>query len=150
MNSKAQPATGNRYKKIVEKIFFDRFSDGSAEMLWERRDLELAAETLGIDLPKNLGDVIYAMRYRIPMPDSVIRVQPEGMEWIIEGAGRARYKFQLVKLNRIVPNAALATIGIPDATPEIIRTYALDDEQALLAIAASCSKLTTLKNSFSS
>lgn len=26
------------------------------------------------------------------------------------------------------------TVGIPDATPEIVRKYALDDEQALLAI----------------
>jgi hypothetical protein len=28
----------------------------------------------------------------------------------------------------------MATIAIPDATPEVIRAYALDDEQALLAI----------------
>lgn len=134
MTSDAQPGIGNRYKQLIEKIFFDRFFDGATEMLWERHDLELAAKTLGIDLPKNLGDVIYAMRYRTPMPDSVIRIQPKGMEWVIEGAGRARYKFLLVTLSRIVPNAALATIGIPDATPELIRTYALDDEQALLAI----------------
>lgn len=56
------------------------------------------------------------------------------MEWIIEGAGVGRYAFALVKLNRILPRADLITIGIPDATPEIIRAYALDDEQALLAI----------------
>ena len=31
-------------------------------------------------------------------------------------------------------NEALSKIAIPDATPEIIRAYALDDEQALLAI----------------
>jgi hypothetical protein len=37
-------------------------------------------------------------------------------------------------LTRIKPNADLATIAIPDATPELIRAYALDDEQALLAI----------------
>jgi len=33
-----------------------------------------------------------------------------------------------------VPNKSLVTTSIPDATPEIIRAYALDDEQALLAI----------------
>jgi hypothetical protein len=70
----------------------------------------------------------------MPMPQSILDVQPKGMEWIIEGAGVGRYAFALVKLNRILPRADLITIGIPDATPEIIRAYALDDEQALLAI----------------
>ena len=39
-----------------------------------------------------------------------------------------------MKENRILPRGDLATIAIPDATPELIRAYALDDEQALLAI----------------
>jgi hypothetical protein len=55
------------------------------------------------------------------------------MEWIIDGVGRARYRFSLVQVNRIVPNSALRTIKVPDATPEIITAYALNDEQALLA-----------------
>ncbi len=67
------------------------------------------------------------------MPQQVIDTQPEGMEWIIEGDGRARYKFALVPINRIVPNRELASIKVPDATPEIIGAYALNDEQALLA-----------------
>jgi len=89
---------------------------------------------LGLEIPKNLGDVIYSLRYRTPMPPTVLATQPKGMQWIIEGAGRARYAFVLVKLNRIVPAGNLVTIGIPNSTPEIIRAYALDDEQALLAI----------------
>jgi hypothetical protein len=56
------------------------------------------------------------------------------MEWIIEGAGRSTYRFKLVRINRIVPSPNLLRIAIPDATPELIRAYALDDEQALLAI----------------
>jgi hypothetical protein len=92
------------------------------------------ARDLGIDVPKNLGDVIYSMRYRTEMPEAILNTQPRGMEWIIEGAGRAKYAFVLVKLNRVVPRDDLLTIGIPDSTPEIIRAYALDDEQALLAI----------------
>ena len=34
----------------------------------------------------------------------------------------------------IVPRAELVTIKVPDATPELIGSYSLDDEQALLAI----------------
>ena len=55
------------------------------------------------------------------------------MEWIIEGAGRAKYCFKLVKVNRILPNPNHIAIKIPDATPEIITAYSLSDEQALLA-----------------
>ena len=87
-----------------------------------------------MDLPKNLGDVVYALRYRTPMPESILKTQPAGREWIIEGSGRASYKFCLVPLNRVVPNSSLVTILIPDSTPELINRYALDDEQALLAI----------------
>ena len=39
-----------------------------------------------------------------------------------------------MKANRFVPRDDLLAIAIPDATPELIRAYALDDEQALLAI----------------
>ena len=55
-------------------------------------------------------------------------------EWIIEGAGKGRYRFKLVAKTRIVPRDDLVVINVPDATPELIRAYKLDDEQALLAI----------------
>ena len=56
------------------------------------------------------------------------------MEWVIELAGRGRYRFNLLKINRVFPREGLVVVDIPDATPELIRSYALDDEQALLAI----------------
>jgi len=136
MTDLAKPDT-NRYRALVEHIFFDpafgAFAPGMTEIQFEREDLERAAEALGIKLPKNLGDVLYSIRYRMPLPDSVLATQSEGQEWIVEGTGRARYRFVLVPINRIVPNRELITIKIPDATPEIIVGYTLNDEQALLA-----------------
>lgn len=127
-------AESNRYQALIAKIFFDGFSPGLTSFEFEREDLERGAQDIGIKLPKNLGDVIYSVRYRKLMPQSVIDTQPPGMEWIIEGAARSRYRFRLVKATRIVPRPDLVRIDLPDATPEIIRAYALDDEQALLAI----------------
>lgn len=127
------PSTENRYKALVAKIFGDRYRPGAKEVPFERTDLESAAKSLEIKLPKNLGDVIYAIRYRIPLPDSILATQPSGMEWIVEGSGRASYAFKLVPINRIVPNPELIAIKIPDATPEIISANALSDEQSLLA-----------------
>lgn len=127
----------NRYKALVEHIFFDAaygdYQPGKTSLSFAREDLEQAATALGLKLPKNLGDVIYSIRYRTPMPERVLATQPDGMEWIVEGAGRSLYRFRLVPINRVLPNPNLATIKIPDATPAIIGSYTLNDEQALLA-----------------
>lgn len=123
----------SRYKALIEAIFIDRYRKGAREFEFEREELEHAAKKLGIKLPKNLGDIVYSMRYRTPMPESVLRTQPRGMEWVIEGLGKAQYAFKLVKINRINPNPELVVVKVPDATPEIISAYSLSDEQALLA-----------------
>lgn len=124
----------SRYSAIIEKIFFDHYVEGISEMLFLREALESAAEQLEIKLPKNLGDVLYSFRFRNEMPERVVSTQPEGLEWVIELAGRGKYRFALRSNNRITPRTDMALIDVPDATPEIIKMYALDDEQALLAI----------------
>ena len=99
--------TLNRYSQLIEEIFFGSYQSGIKEFVFKRTDLEDAAKKLKIALPKNLGDVIYAIRYRMDLPASILETQPLGMEWIIEGAGRAEYRLKLVKINRILPNPNL-------------------------------------------
>ena len=125
----------NRYQALIDKVFFDRFFEGAAELVFHRDEIEKAAAALGIDRVKNLGDVTYSFRHRNPLPQSILDTQPEGREWIIEGAGKGRYKFKLATTaSRIVPRDDLVVIDMPDATPEVIRAHKLDDEQALLAM----------------
>ncbi|MCX6618862.1 MAG: endonuclease [Acidobacteria bacterium] len=123
----------NRYESLVEHIFVARYKSGMTAVPFRRDDLTKAAKTLRIDLPKNLGDVIYSMRYRTGLPKAITKTQPPGKEWVIEGQGRSQYAFRLVAISQIVPNPQMAAIKIPDATPEIVVAYALSDEQALLA-----------------
>lgn len=125
----------NRYQAVIEKVFFDHFTEGKAEFGFRREELEDAIAALGVARVKNLGDITYSFRHRNPLPDSILATQPEGREWIIEGAGPGRYRFRLVSTaSRIVPREDLIVIDIPDATPEVIRAHKLDDEQALLAM----------------
>lgn len=124
----------NRYSALIERIFLSHWKKGVREFGFERDEIEAAAKALNIDLPKNLGDLIYSFRFRVALPESIRKAQPGDLEWIIEGAGKAKYRFKLVKVTRILPSSSLVSIAIPDATPELIRAYALDDEQALLAI----------------
>ena len=124
----------NRYQALIEKIFFDHFTDGATQFEFVREELEQGAAGLGFPPVKNIGDIPYSFRYRNELPERILETQPNDREWIIEGAGKGRYRFKLVKKTRIVPRDDLVIIDIPDATPELIRCYALDDEQALLAI----------------
>lgn len=133
-----KPATpikkANRYKALIESIFFDHWKSSIAEFEFARVEIKQKADELGIVLPDNIGDVPYTFRYRASLPTKIVDTQPVGLEWIIEGAGRSRYRFKLVPSTRISPRPELLAVAIPDATPEIIRAYAMDDEQALLAI----------------
>jgi len=123
----------NRYQSLIERIFSGHYEKGMREFYFVREEIKSAAADLHIELPMNVGDVLYALRFRTPMPAHIVATQPPGFEWIIELAGRAKYKFSLAKKSRIVPNQNLARIKIPNSTPEIIAAYVIDDEQALLA-----------------
>lgn len=125
--------TPNRYSAIIARVFAIHYRRKGEAFEFTRDEFAGIAAELGIKLPKNIGDLIYSFRYRNELPDSILNTAKNGLEWIIEGAGRAKYRFRLVKLNRIVPREELLTIKVPDATPEIIAAYALGDEQALLA-----------------
>lgn len=123
----------NRYDAIVERIFRTHYKKGLAEFEFTRDEFEGVARDLGIALPKNLGDVLYSFRYRKELPESIRSTVATGLEWIVEGAGRARYRFRQARINRIEPRRELVAAKIPDATPEIVAAYAQSDEQALLA-----------------
>ncbi|MCC2972668.1 hypothetical protein [Massilia sp. IC2-476] len=123
----------NRYTAIIQVVFERHYKNGITEFEFDRSEFKDIALELGIDLPDNLGDLPYSFRYRSELPEIIRATAAPGMEWVIKGAGRARYRFAQVKLNRIIPREELITIKIPDSTPEIIGAYALNDEQALLA-----------------
>jgi hypothetical protein len=123
----------SRYSGIIAAIFKRHYKKGATSFEFERAEMETIAKKLKIKLPKNLGDLIYSFRFRQPLPESITSTAPEGRHWIIEGAGKGKYRFRLATATRIEPNAALVAVKIPDATPEIITKYAQSDEQALLA-----------------
>lgn len=123
----------NRYAEIVAEIFRKHFRRGTTTVPFGREEFAKVAADKGIDLPKNLGDAIYSFKYRVPLPASITGTAPEGFEWIIAGAGIAKYEFRLVRPLSITPRQNLVVVKIPDATPEIIAAYAQGDEQALLA-----------------
>ena len=125
--------SNSRYARIIEAIFHAKYVSGSRDVAFDRDDLRSFASSLKVNLPRNLGDIIYSFRYRTELPESILALAPTGETWIIRPAGRGRYRFVLVTDIPLAPNPNLAVTKIPDATPGIISMYAFSDEQALLA-----------------
>ena len=69
----------NRYIDIIKWVFRQNFQDGSNDVSFSRAQLEEAARNLGIKVPKNLGDVVYSIRYRTDMPAEIDNLAPPGM-----------------------------------------------------------------------
>jgi hypothetical protein len=123
----------NRYTKILEAIFTRHYKKGATQIEFERSEINQVAEELGIALPKNLGDVLYSFRYRTLLPKSISSKTPKGYEWIIRPSGKGKYKLVIAKQSAFAPSTSLVETKIPDATPGVIISYSLNDEQSLLA-----------------
>lgn len=126
-------AKANRYTRIIEKVFFKHYEKGSTSVEFSRNEIVDAAREIGIEIPKNLGDLVYTFRYRTELPKSVLSKAPEGTGWVIRPAGASRYRFVALSFSTIEPSPHLAETKVPDSTPGLIESYALSDEQALLA-----------------
>lgn len=123
----------NRYLTIIEKVFFNHYSQGLEKFEFERDELPEAAVELGVAVPRNLGDIIYSARYRTGLTPAINATAEEGFIWLLMPAGRGRYAFVHVRDFQITPNPEYAQTKVPEATPGIIAMYAQSDEQALLA-----------------
>lgn len=124
----------SRQSQIITAVFLDKYSDGATSIPFSRQDLFDACSKHGIEPLKNMGDgAVYSYRYRAKWPPAIMDRQPKGKEWVILGRGIAQYEFRLVDRSNILPNRHLVSTKVPEATPEIIKRYAITDEQALLA-----------------
>lgn len=131
---KPAPEPRNRYDALIEAVFFENYKPGATEVPFSRPEFEAHAKHLGIVLPKNPGDILYSYRnYRSELPAKVRGAAGTGREWLIAGAGRAKYIFRKSPESRIEPQKGRYRIKIPNATPEIVAQFPLDDEQATLA-----------------
>ena len=127
----------NRYALILEHIFFNNYTEKATSIQFRRVEIVDAARELSIEVPKNIGDVIYSFRYRQAWPKSISDRAPAGKEWIIRPRGRSVYAFEaILPLDHSIDYRTI--IEVPDSTPELIRMYAISDEQSMLSIVRYC------------
>lgn len=121
-----------RYSQIIERIFDKVYVPGRTHLPFKREAITEIANELGIDAPKNLGDVIYSYRSRKDLPKRISDTAPQGLEWLIQSEGTGLYAFSLRPAFDLSPTD-VPHVSIPDSTPLLVRQYAHSDEQALLA-----------------
>ncbi|MGR5325933.1 hypothetical protein ACP3VW_19255 [Vibrio sp. DNB22_17_1] len=123
----------NKYDRVIERVFFNNYSEMSSIVAFGRDELAQACDDLHIPRIKNLGDVPYSYRFRKELPESIKDKAPVGADWIIVGTGTGKYEFRVASPGKIEPSISRLRVKIPDATPEIVKRYAPGtDEQALL------------------
>ncbi|RZT89428.1 hypothetical protein EV678_0213 [Azospira oryzae] len=137
--SKSTTPTATAYEVAIEKIFFKYYKRGDVEVQFRKSDIDDVAddeEVKAANSGKKLSNppaLVYEFRSRRALPPAIAKTANEGFEWGIELDGKSRYVFKQMRGMLIEPRPDMAAIPIPDATPEIVEQYALDDEQALLA-----------------
>jgi len=84
------PDKVSRYAKIIEAVFQRYWKKGKTEFTFERGELEQVCEKLQIQVPKNLGDVIYTFGIA-GLPSRSSRRNPQ-IGLAHSGDGDARYR----------------------------------------------------------
>jgi len=128
------------YQQVISDVFLSRYKAGVNRLEFTRDDLFNSIQKLGFELKgeekivaKNLGDIVYTFRFRKDFPPEILRTAPKNKMWIITGKGDARYEFRLITTPSLDADPDWFVTKIHDATPEIVRRFALNDEQAVLA-----------------
>ena len=81
----------NRYSKLIEHIFVNKYQAGQLRVEFLRTDLEESASILEISLPKNLGDIVYSFKFRAKLPEAIVQTASDGREWVIKNVGTGMY-----------------------------------------------------------
>ena len=121
------------YRTVVLALFENHYKGNGQSFEFAQNEYDAICKEKGVPQIGNKPDLVYQYRFRRPLPPQIEAEEPKGRKWVIELAGRGKYKFVLRKLKWLTPTEGLVEIKVPDQTPEIIKQYARTDEQALLA-----------------
>lgn len=121
------------YRTVVLGLFEKHYKGKGEPFEFAQREYDAICKDKGVPQIGNKPDLVYQYRFRRPLPREIEAEQSDGKKWVIELAGKGKYRFALRKLKWLTPTDGLVEIKVPDQTPEIIKQYARTDEQALLA-----------------
>ncbi len=123
----------NPLPKLVERVFFLNYGPGLTAFTFNGDDIADAACAIGLDLTEEGIDPENAIGRHFDLPQTVRETQPNGSEWVIEMRAPGKYVAKLVRESRLLPQARVPLVKLPDATPQIVTSCVLSEEQSLLS-----------------
>src|SRR5690348_14096103 len=111
-----QTKPASRYVRIMTELFKRNNASAVEEFTWERKTLSDIASDLGITVPSNISDNIYAIRHgREDLPEEVRKfAEPE--HWLLLPNGRGKYRFVKAKHFVLEHDKYKQPIKVPDST----------------------------------
>src|SRR5262245_43790037 len=92
-NKAGAPGKGAVYVRIMEALFERHSAHAQDEFEWDRKEISEIAGELRVNVPKNLGDNIYAIRHgRNLLPDKIIGLASPRY-WLLLPNGKGKYRF---------------------------------------------------------
>ncbi len=85
------------YEDLIVRIFNNHYKKGLDAFEFVRTEIETVAAELGLQLPKNLGDLIYSFRYRKAFPQEIVATEIGKKKWIILQSRTRQVSFQAGK-----------------------------------------------------
>lgn len=138
--------TANRkilYQNILTELFFGvdfcafESDQSRPEMRFTTDQVDKAREKFQSERLGNVGDVTFAFRSkRQAIPDRITKTAPKGYVWTVVNVSSGLHAFKLdFEENQFSFGKGRSETSVLDATPEIVKQFALfRDEQALLTI----------------
>lgn len=118
--------------RVVDDLFERNYKPGMSEFSFHRKDISALAAELGVGTAANVPDIAYHFNFRRTDRSVLMRrTESRKKRWYILPA-KGGYKFGLDQWP-IEPTPDFVRTKVPNATPEIIASNALTDEQAVLA-----------------
>lgn len=115
----------NRYEAMMALIFSEKYQETDAPIPFTKDDLIAAAESLLIDLPQNLSDIVYALRHRSPIPDGIQQTARPGQEWVIETGESGQYSLVQRPNRQIEADPTAFDYLLEDQTPKAAREFGM-------------------------
>ena len=127
---------------VLEPIFKSLYEAGAHTLIFDVEMFDVEARRLGNFISArtlNLTDFVCydpscVSSLRMLLPSKIRKTEPSGWQWHLKRISTKSYAFRLEPIDSIRPSRfPRLERRIPDATPEIINSNSLSDEQALLA-----------------
>ena len=103
----------NIYDRIIIELFQRHWKPDITEFEFSRDEFEEIIDQLGIERPRNLGDIIYTFRYRKPFPSAILETQSGNLQWSLHLSGHGRYRMSLSQSAVVLPDKSLPTFQYP-------------------------------------